>query len=101
MLVLQRRVGEDIMIGDQVRVRVSAVQGRSVRIAIDAPRSITIRRAEIEPFFQDVDSLDDQRQERPPPLAAAVIRRNEVMAKWATQRSVCVVDDTGLATKQP
>ena len=47
MLVLSRRVGEEIVIADQVRVRVVSLRGKRVRLAIAAPEYIPIQRAEI------------------------------------------------------
>jgi carbon storage regulator len=47
-LVLTRSVGERILIGDDIVIEVRAVMdGRQVRIAIDAPRQVAIHRAEI------------------------------------------------------
>ena len=47
MLVLSRRVGESIVIGDDVTVTVLDVRGDVVRVGIDAPRSVTVHRAEL------------------------------------------------------
>jgi len=47
MLVLSRRVGEEIVIADRVRVRVAAVRGKSVQLAFAAPDSVRILRQEI------------------------------------------------------
>lgn len=47
MLVLTRRRGESIVIGDLVVVQVLETRGRRVRLSIDAPREIRIRRAEV------------------------------------------------------
>lgn len=47
MLVLTRRCGESIRIGDDVTVRVMEIQGGQVRIAIDAPREIPVHREEV------------------------------------------------------
>jgi carbon storage regulator CsrA len=47
MLVLTRRVGEMLQIGESVIVKVVAVDGRRVRLAVDAPPSINIRRGEL------------------------------------------------------
>ena len=47
MLVLTRRAGESIVIGDDVRVVVLDVCGETVRIGIEAPRSVQVHRAEI------------------------------------------------------
>jgi carbon storage regulator len=47
MLILTRRPGEKILLGDDVIVEVIEVSGSSVRIGIDAPRSIPVYREEI------------------------------------------------------
>jgi carbon storage regulator len=47
VLVLTRRAGESIVIGDEVRVVVLDVRGDTVRLGIDAPRSVQVHRAEI------------------------------------------------------
>lgn len=47
MLVLSRRIGESVIIADNVTVTVLEVRGDVVRIGIDAPRSVGIIRAEL------------------------------------------------------
>lgn len=47
MLVLTRRIGERVLIGDDIEVTVLEVKGDSVRIGIQAPRETRIHRAEI------------------------------------------------------
>jgi len=47
MLVLSRRTGESVVIGDNVTVTVLEVRGDVVRIGIDAPRSVAVHRAEL------------------------------------------------------
>lgn len=47
MLILTRRVGEKIMIGDDVVVTVLGVRGNQVRLGVDADKSISIHREEI------------------------------------------------------
>lgn len=47
MLVLTRKIGETIRIQDNISITVMEVDGRSVKIAIDAPRNVTIHREEI------------------------------------------------------
>ena len=47
MLILTRRVGETVMIGDDVAVTVLSVKGNQVRIGVDAPKDIAVHREEV------------------------------------------------------
>ena len=47
MLVLTRRVGEEIVIGDGIRVRIVAVNSRGVKVGITAPVHVTVHREEV------------------------------------------------------
>ena len=47
MLVLSRRTGESVVIGDDVVITVLEVRGDVVRIGIDAPRTVAVHRAEL------------------------------------------------------
>lgn len=47
MLILTRRVGETLMVGDDVSITVLGVKGNQVRIGVNAPREIAVHREEI------------------------------------------------------
>lgn len=47
MLILTRRVGETLMIGDEVTVTVLGVKGNQVRLGINAPKDVSVHREEI------------------------------------------------------
>lgn len=47
MLVLSRRVGESVVIGDDVVVTVLEVRGDIVRVGVEAPRSVAVHRREV------------------------------------------------------
>jgi carbon storage regulator len=48
-LVLSRRIGESILIGENIRVVITAIAGNQVRIGIDAPKDVPILREELLP----------------------------------------------------
>ena len=47
MLILTRRVGETMMVGDEVTVTVLGVKGNQVRIGVNAPKEVAVHREEI------------------------------------------------------
>jgi carbon storage regulator len=65
MLILTRRVGETLMIGDNVTVTVLGVKGNQVRIGINAPKDLAVHREEI---YQRIKR--EQQGESTPPAGA-------------------------------
>ena len=53
MLVLARRIGESVIIGDDIIVTTLNTQGNQVRLGIDAPKETSIHREEIYKLIQD------------------------------------------------
>ena len=62
MLILTRKTGEAINIGDDIKLTVLANDGRSVRIGIDAPRSVSVHREEVYRRINDqsIGQIADQ-----------------------------------------
>jgi carbon storage regulator len=53
MLILTRRVGETLMVGDDVTITVLGVKGNQVRLGVNAPRDVAVHREEI---YQKIQS---------------------------------------------
>ncbi len=65
MLILTRRVGETLMIGDDVTVTVLGVKGNQVRIGVNAPKHVAVHREEIyQRIKQELDQQSGQSRTR-------------------------------------
>ena len=60
MLVLTRKLNEQIHIGDQVTVTVLRIHGNTVRLGIDAPKNIRVRRGELPPHISAAEAATDE-----------------------------------------
>ena len=89
MLVLSRKEGEEIVVGDNIKIVVTKIVGGRVSIGIEAPKSVKIVRSEL-PAIVDADSI-----ERNVSLSDNVVQSNAVIKNnartigaWALQRQV-------------
>ena len=57
MLILTRRIGETLMVGDEVTVTVLGVKGNQVRLGVNAPKDVAVHREEI---YQRIQREKDQ-----------------------------------------
>lgn len=60
MLILTRRVGETLMVGDDVTVTVLGVKGNQVRIGVNAPKDVSVHREEI---YQRIQKEKEQSED--------------------------------------
>lgn len=81
MLVLSRKVGQEILIGDNVRITVTKVSGNRVTLGIEAPDHVRILRGELEPIACSFE--DGFEEEKPEPK-----QQPDVLAQ-----TVALVDD--------
>ncbi|MFN3712807.1 MAG: carbon storage regulator CsrA [Alcanivoracaceae bacterium] len=58
MLILTRRVGETLMVGDEVTVTVLGVKGNQVRLGVNAPKEVAVHREEIYLRIQHEKAAD-------------------------------------------
>ena len=70
MLILTRKSGESITIGDDVKITVVGVKGKQVRVGIDAPRSYMIHREEVYLSIQE----ENRRAAKESPLSIAGLK---------------------------
>ena len=53
VLILTRKVGESVLIGDGIKVSVLAVKGNQVRVGIDAPKDVSVHREEVRERLEE------------------------------------------------
>ena len=63
MLILTRRVGETVMIGNDVTVTILGVKGNQVRVGVNAPRDVAVHREEIYERIKREEQEGDSRPE--------------------------------------
>jgi carbon storage regulator len=74
MLVISRKINENIAIGDNITVTVLAIEGDRIKIGIDAPRDVIILRQEIYQAVQDQVKIQELLAEESKPKALEQLR---------------------------
>ena len=64
MLILTRRIGESLRIGDEVSVTVLGIKGSQVRIGVNAPKSVSVHREEVYDRINDENSKNSENTEK-------------------------------------
>ncbi len=85
MLVLTRKPGQSIMIGDGIEVQVLSVAGEKVRLGITAPRDVTIFRDEVLERIQDQEAREHRRHVDEPRAAPARDQRRPAASSGSHQ----------------
>ena len=70
MLVLSRKAGQEIVVGDNIRITVNKIAGNRVTLGVEAPDHVRILRGELEPIAHAFDAAydDDEEEEIVPDL---------------------------------
>lgn len=89
MLVLSRRAGESVVVGDDVTITILEVRGDVVRVGISAPRSVAVHRAEL------LAELASSNQEAASPSDEAVASLAEGLGRALRSRGAAPVDAAG------
>ena len=73
MLILTRKSGEGIRIGDNISLKIIEIRGNQVRIGIDAPRDLSVHREEIYVLIQEQNKAAAQSSPQNPDVLMGVL----------------------------
>lgn len=76
MLILTRKLGESIKIGDDIKITLISVKGKYIRIGVEAPRDVAVHREEIYQLIQD-QNIEASRHEHE--KAAEILERLQTL----------------------
>ncbi len=71
MLIFTRRIGEEIRIGDDIRLRIIDIKGKQVRLGIEAPPEVIIHREEI---YRRINEAGQSEEKQPNPPVRAPLK---------------------------
>ena len=74
MLVLTRQLDEEIVISDNIRIKVVAISGSQVRLGIEAPQSVPVFRREL---YEEICRQNQSAAEASPKALQALVRRRQ------------------------
>lgn len=74
MLILTRKIGESIQVGDHIRIKIIDIGRHYVKIGIDAPKSVKVHREEIYERIKDENISAGQTEEHPLMEAAKTLQ---------------------------
>ena len=80
MLVLSRKIGQEILVGDSVRITITKVSGNRVTLGVDAPDHVRILRGELAPIVCDFEKGEDEEEEIPDVSAQTIAMVGEDVA---------------------
>ncbi len=81
MLVLSRKIGQEIVVGDAVRITVTKVSGNRVTLGVDAPDHVRILRGELAPVVCAFETGEDEEEEIPDVSAQTIAMVGEDVAE--------------------
>ena len=67
MLILTRRVGEALIVGDEVNITILGIRGNQVRIGVNAPRNVAVHREEIYQKIKNDKMENPNKEDNPTP----------------------------------
>ena len=86
MLVLSRKLDQEIVIGDNVRIRVLKVKGNTIRLGVEAPDHVKVVRGELS---LEIGSDDDERVEASNPASCQPNKKLEKASDESAEITVC------------
>ena len=75
MLVLTRKSGESIVIGSDIRVTVLEIQGRQIRLGVEAPSDVAVHRGEVYERIREENEIAANAEHQPLKSLSQVLRK--------------------------